>query len=351
MNAFRDLLGFTGKAADVVLLGGAVGKAKRRNKFGDLIDSGDFAGAEELALRSNEPGFAQLAQQRSVISAKQAEAEQKRQQAQFQYIQNSAAFLDSLSPQHQKAYLDLNGQALVEQGVLDEEDLPILYQNVGVPNGFTGLARSAIDPNQQQQNAFEGQKIAETGRSNLATEGLRGAEVGLSQQRLSLDRERFAEFRRQFDATQATGAAKLAGGDEKQQALNTWLTARNGLIGALSETETGPIRGRLPAFSADQQTAEGAIAATAPVLKQIFRVAGEGVFTDRDQALLLEMVPKRTDRPEARIAKIKNIDAIINAKLGLTEDVSPIPLQGPSGQPDLSSLSDAELEAIANGGR
>jgi len=351
MNAFRDLVGGLGKAADVVLLGGAVGKSNRRNKFADLLESGDFTGAEELALRSNEPGFAGLAQQRGAMSAAQAEAEAKKQQAQFQYIQNSAAFLDSLSPQHQKAYLDLNGQALVEQGVLDEEDLPILYQNVGVPNGFTGLARSAIDPNQQQQNVFEGQRIAETGRANRVGEGLRSAEVDLSRQRIGLDERRFAEDQRQFDATQAANTAKLAGGNEKQQALNTWLTARNGLIEALAETETGPIRGRLPAFSADQQTAEGAIAATAPVLKQIFRVAGEGVFTDRDQALLLDMVPKRTDRPEAWIAKIRNIDAIINAKLGLTEAVAPIPLQGPSGPPDLSSFSDAELEAIANGGR
>lgn len=324
------------------------------NSFSSLLNVGESAaGKVGNVLNRFSEAFkdpAQALAERDQAS-QEAAAEQKRQQAQFQYIQNSAAFLDSLPPELQKGYLDLNGAALVEQGVLDEEDLPLLYQNVGVPGGFTGLARSAIDPNQQQQNAFEGQTIAETARSNVAGERLRGSELGVSQQRLGLDQRRFAEEQRQFDATQAANTAKLAGGNEKQQALNTWLTARNGLIGALAETETGPIRGRLPAFSADQQTAEGAIAATAPVLKQIFRVAGEGVFTDRDQALLLDMVPKRTDRPEARVAKIRNIDAIINAKLGLTENVSPVPLQGPSGQPDLSSLSDAELEAIANGGR
>jgi hypothetical protein len=57
--------------------------------------------------------------------------------------------------------------------------------------------------------------------------------------------------------------------------------------------------------------AEGAVAAIAPVLKQLFRVAGEGVFTDRDQQLLLDMVPKRTDFPQAREAKLANIDKIV----------------------------------------
>jgi len=81
-------------------------------------------------------------------------------------------------------------------------------------------------------------------------------------------------------------------------------------------------------------------------------VAGEGVFTDRDQALLLDMVPKRSDRPEARFAKIRNIDAIINAKLGITQNAAPIPIETPRlTAPDLSALSDEELEAIANGGR
>ena len=55
----------------------------------------------------------------------------------------------------------------------------------------------------------------------------------------------------------------------------------------------------------------------APVLKQLFRVAGEGVFTDRDQALLLAMIPTRATRPEARNKQIQNIDNIVKAKLGI----------------------------------
>lgn len=108
----------------------------------------------------------------------------------------------------------------------------------------------------------------------------------------------------------------------KQGALETTLslyeTARDGLISGLEGSTTGPIIGRLPAVTASQQIAEGSVAAMAPVLKQLFRVAGEGVFTDRDQALLLNMIPKRTDRPEARKAMIENIDSIVKAKLGMS---------------------------------
>lgn len=103
---------------------------------------------------------------------------------------------------------------------------------------------------------------------------------------------------------------------EMLKTVNLYETARDGLIGALENTVTGPIAGRIPAITEEQQTAEGGVAAMAPVLKQLFRVSGEGVFTDRDQQLLLDMVPKRTDLPEARRKKMENIDGIVSAKLG-----------------------------------
>ena len=59
----------------------------------------------------------------------------------------------------------------------------------------------------------------------------------------------------------------------------------------------------------------------APVLKQMFRASGEGIFTDRDQELLLAMVPDRKDTPEARAWKIRNIDNIVRAKLGIPKAV------------------------------
>lgn len=134
---------------------------------------------------------------------------------------------------------------------------------------------------------------------------------------------------------QARSEADIAEKDRSNaSALAIYETAMGGLFTALGNTDTGPIAGRLPAMTANQQIAEGAIAAMAPVLKQLFRVAGEGVFTDRDQQLLLDMVPKRTDHPEAIVAKMQNIDAIVRAKLGQTEQAAN-PADG-----DLQSLSD-----------
>lgn len=116
-------------------------------------------------------------------------------------------------------------------------------------------------------------------------------------------------------------AAATAGVDlqkeqvSRQATLGVWQVAREGLISALGGTTTGPFAGRIPAVTAPQQIAEGAVAAVAPVLKQLFRAAGEGVFTDRDQQLLLDMIPTRTDRAAARVAKMQMIDQIIEAKL------------------------------------
>lgn len=102
---------------------------------------------------------------------------------------------------------------------------------------------------------------------------------------------------------------------DRAQTLGVWQASRGPLMSALQGTVTGPVVGLSPALTSPQQIADGAIAAVAPVLKQLFRAAGEGIFTDRDQQLLLEMVPDRTDHPEARAAKMTMIDAIIEAKL------------------------------------
>jgi hypothetical protein len=128
-----------------------------------------------------------------------------------------------------------------------------------------------------------------------------------------------------------------------QQAWGTYSAAMSGLTAAMAATETGPIAGRFPAFTAAQQTADGAVAAMAPVLKQLFRTAGEGTFTDKDQQLLLAMVPTRADRPEARANKIANINRIVQAKLGIqSAPESPPPDQGGGLTPE----EQAELEML-----
>ena len=100
-----------------------------------------------------------------------------------------------------------------------------------------------------------------------------------------------------------------------QSAFASYQQAMGALGIAMEDTSTGYLVGRMPAFTAEQQIADGAIAALAPILKNLFRSAGEGVFTDKDQDLLMKMVPTRLDLPRARAAKIANINAIVAAKL------------------------------------
>jgi hypothetical protein len=123
--------------------------------------------------------------------------------------------------------------------------------------------------------------------------------------------------------------------EKKQREQSTvfaqYQAAIGGLRSGLANATTGPIAGRLPALTADAQIAEGSVAALAPVLKQLFRAAGEGTFTDRDQALLLEMVPTRTDLPAAREAKLQNIDNIVRAKLGQGGMYGAAPADAPTG--------------------
>ncbi|MDO8596550.1 MAG: hypothetical protein Q7R45_07985, partial [Sulfuricaulis sp.] len=132
---------------------------------------------------------------------------------------------------------------------------------------------------------------------------------------------------------------------EVSKAVDMYVAARDGLLTGLEGSTTGPVMGRIPAVTTGQQVAEGGVAAMAPVLKQLFRVSGEGVFTDRDQALLLDMVPKRSDQPEARAEKMANIDRIVSAKLG-----QPVP-QRVGGAQAVKIAGDSEYNALPSGAR
>ena len=111
---------------------------------------------------------------------------------------------------------------------------------------------------------------------------------------------------------------------------------------ALGDTSTGFFAGRIPSITANQQIADGAIAAIAPVLKQLFRSAGEGIFTDKDQELLLAMIPTRKTSPEAIASILSNVDAIIKAKLGIGQQQPP----AAAASNDLSPAEQAELAEL-----
>lgn len=122
---------------------------------------------------------------------------------------------------------------------------------------------------------------------------------------------------------QAKQVAEQAGEKRSNStALRMYDTAMQSLSDALADTATGPGVGFLPALTTNAQIAEGAVASMAPILKQMFRTAGEGTFTDKDQEMLLKMIPTRSTHPEAREAQIKAIDAIVRAKLNQPEEAA-----------------------------
>lgn len=135
-------------------------------------------------------------------------------------------------------------------------------------------------------------------------------------------------------------AAEVGEARSNEKAWSVYDGAMGNLARAMRRAETGPFVGFIPAVTANAQIAEGAVAVMAPVLKQMFRAAGEGVFTDKDQEMLMGMVPTRKDLPEAREAKIKAIDSIVRAKLGMGgEDSSEIP----------TVTSQAEFDSLQSG--
>lgn len=133
--------------------------------------------------------------------------------------------------------------------------------------------------------------------------------------------------------------------DENNRTFNMYESAMSGVIEGLGGSNTGPLIGRLPAVTSNQQIAEGSVSAIAPVLKQLFRAAGEGTFTDRDQELLMAMIPTRTDTLAARNWKIRNIDAIVRQKLGQPE------VGGQSASPTPSGQRSGQSRSIARTGQ
>lgn len=104
---------------------------------------------------------------------------------------------------------------------------------------------------------------------------------------------------------------------EDLQAYQVYQVAMDNLKNAFSEINTGAISGRIWGASGDHQTAQGMRDQMAPVLKKMFREAGEGTFTDGDRIALMAMLPETTDSEEAVSAKIIAMDQLVTTKLGI----------------------------------
>lgn len=132
---------------------------------------------------------------------------------------------------------------------------------------------------------------------------------------------------------------KLGEQRSNDKALGVYETAMGNLTKALDNTITGPFIGFTPAMTSNAQIADGAIAMMLPLMKDVFRGAGEGTFTEGDQKILTDLIPTRNDNSEARASKITMLDSMIRAKL----KTAPVAETQQSG---LSEAEQAELQQL-----
>tara|TARA_R110000787_G_scaffold99632_9_gene204292 strand:+ start:750 stop:2264 length:1515 start_codon:yes stop_codon:yes gene_type:complete len=112
-------------------------------------------------------------------------------------------------------------------------------------------------------------------------------------------------------------AVRVLQEEKNKKSIAAYFVGTNAVIDALKNTAGGPLLGNFPAFTANAQIAESTIAALAPILKDLFREAGEGVFTKDDQEILMAMIPGRYAQPGVAIKALENIDRMLAAKLGI----------------------------------
>lgn len=257
---------------------------------------------------------------------RQIAGQEQAAQAQQQAIQRRAQILSQVLPDEFKPM----AEELAYE--LDEADVAKLLQQNMAPNGGEPYT---LGPGAARYDA-SGKLIAERpfAPANHTFIDLPGGQAAINPRTLDTTMLSGREDQRAAEAadTAAVEAAKAgvsAQADKSKTAaqnataLSAYEVGMSELAKVFSETDTGPIVGRISAVTSKQQKAEGAVAAMAPLLKQLFRSAGEGIFTDRDQLLLLDMAPKRTDNPDVAQWKITNINAIVRAKLGGGQPVQP----------------------------
>ena len=237
----------------------------------------------------------------------------------------SFQFFNALSPEKKKEMLNFKRAGKI--------------RNVG---GVPSLVTAAGDA--LPLNTLEGAATLNA-ELNAVRETAKSAEIGKLTAEFNLKpRIQKAVTIAVANATMLADQAKL---DKRNEStFKVYETGMRGLVAGLDSTFTAPFVSMLPAITANAQIADGAIAAMAPVMKQMFRAAGEGIFTDKDQELLLEMVPSRSDLPKSRQAKLANIDAIVRTKLGIASPDESLP----DGFDQLSPQDQQELRQRLGGG-
>jgi len=127
-----------------------------------------------------------------------------------------------------------------------------------------------------------------------------------------------------FAVEQSLGLSKAIidreeGKRSNSKALRAYEAGISSLATALGNTYTGIGGDLISAFTVKGQIANASIALMAPILKDIFRGAGEGTFTEGDQKTLMAMLPTLSMKKEARAEQLAKIDKVVREKLSVPE--------------------------------
>lgn len=177
-NAFKTIGGGLVKAADAVLLGGAVGKTQRRNAFADMIQQGDYQSAADFATRHGRNDLAQMAAQRG--QAQQASVQQKQDDENTIFSGLSIALSEISDPNARRMAFEAMKPGLSQRYGLDEQDFSQVPLDDA--NALRLFGQQFISPETQAAQLLTRQKQGEDVRSNMAGERLRGGELAVAQQ-------------------------------------------------------------------------------------------------------------------------------------------------------------------------
>ena len=191
----------------------------------------------------------------------------------------------------------------------------VALQNMGLGEGEIALLSEnpellKVAATAMYKKQYGGDVTAEIQTWNALTNGLSAEDAEKARRiKLGLDPRAGLPLETYFGRGYAGASGTAAGTTEaeyaKQATTNRILKSQldfgfDNLGTALGATgQTGKIFGNLPAVTTGAQLADNAKAILLPLMKGVWRGAGEGVFTDKDQETLEAMFPSRDMTPEA----------------------------------------------------
>jgi len=215
--------------------------------------------------------------------------------------------LDNMLSQQGDEFIASLYRAQAEAGAVNE--IPSLQQAFE-----NSIAERETSVKEQNANTASGRLSFDRGQSN--------EENQLDSRRLDLEerKQSLLESQPAKPSKQEQQAIEI---DRKYNAFDVAMTA---VEEAFSKTNTGPISGRLRSAGRDNRKAKAAAALLQPALKDMFRSAGEGTFTDSDQKILLDLAPTIYDDDDVARFKMQKIREIVSAKLGVGNTTENDPL-------------------------